>query len=641
MSDENYQKKDLPLKSNLNVYFLGRNNLLIDILMGKANLFKNDDFENKEYGWNNDDFFTKNEKNPKEALNELLLIKNGSKEDFNKEKIFYKYINNSKSNKKEILNLSNQNINYDSPNFNIINNLEVKEISKKINYKNKENVLIIFIENIRFINEVINSLNEIPREIHPFLLLIFNSKKIKKEKIETFINKIDCLDLRNISLLEEIDLFKEEEDKKKKINYIKKIYSFLLSSWLYYNNLGDDLFLDKYYGNNLVKFFDNNKNENNGNQKFFNILIIGNPSVGKSTLVNLLCNCKRSLEGFATKGITPYIIKEHNICLFDTPGFEDNKNIKELINFIKKKQNHLLEGNNQINLVFYLIQKNSRDFYKKEGIIMKTLFENDIPIFFLITHSKPEDKNKAFIKQLNIDLQQIFQTIDENKGMTYFNDKVEIFCVNLLGEEDNSIKSFGLKNVMEKAYQNFKYCIIGKKELEELDNFINNNSSDRKNIKLKLLEMIEGKEIYKKLIKIEDILNNLSSLASNIKKYKYYAAFGSILPFISYFILSKIKKELFSEISKYFSLDENEIKYIIQKDSDKFNNPYIWSNLLLINIIYNIYNLIEFENHFIKEYSEILKNVGLDGILNSLENEIESYNNAIKGLYEISQKYKE
>ena len=646
MADESYLKENLLLKSKLNVYILGRHNLLIDILKEKGNSLKIDDFEKIGFGWNYDDIFYKNEKNPKgmikqNNLSELLIIKSDSKGNLGSDKNLDNYVNNSKNNKNIILSQSYHSINSAfkfNLNFNYINDLKKGEINKQINYKNKENALIIFIDNIQFINEIINSLSEIPREIHPLFLFIFNSKNITKEKIITFLgNKIESFDIRNISLLEEVDLSKEEKDNQKKINYVNKIYLFLLNSCLYYNNLGDDFFLDKYYGNNLLKFFDINKNENNKNQKLFNILIIGNPSVGKSTLVNLLCNYKRSLEGFATKDIMPYIIKEHNICLFDTPGFEDDKKINKLINFIKKKQNHLLEGNNQINLVFYLIQRNSRDFYKKEGMILKTLLENDIPIFFLITQSKTKDKEKAFIKKLNSDLKQIFQELDKNKGMTYFNDKIEIFPVNLLGEEDNSIKSFGLKNVMEKAYQKFKYCIIEKKELEELDNFTKNNCNDRENIKLKLLEMIKGKEIYKNFIKIEDILNNLTSLG--FKKYKFLALIGSIIPFISYYSLSNIKKQLFSEISKYFTLDENEINQIIEKDSVKFNSNFLWSNFFILNIFYNIYNLIEFEKYYIKEYSKILKNVGLDGILNSFKNEIESYNNAIKGLYEISQKY--
>ena len=647
MEDEKYQKEDILLKPNLNVFILGRSNILIDNLIEKVNVLKNDIFKNIEYGQNYEDIFIRNEKNSNEMvkqnyLNELLIIKSDSKEKLSRKKNFHNNVNNSKNNK----NISYKSIYSDfNLNFNYLNNLKVGEINKQIDFAKKENALIIFIDNIQFIYEVINSLSTIPREIHPLFLFIFNSKNITKELIEKFIKKkIDSFDIRNIYYLEEVDLDKEE-DNQKKCNYISSIYLFLYESWLYYNNIGDDFFLDKNYGNNFVKFYDdinkneNNKNKNNKSPKLFNILIIGNPSVGKSTLVNLLCNYKRSLEGFATKDIKPYIIRKHNICLFDTPGFEDNKKINELINFIKKKQNHLLEGNNQINLVFYLIQNNSRDYYKKEGIILKTLFKNDIPIFFLITRSKTLDKEKAFIKTLKCDLKALFQEFDKKKGMTYFEKKVEIFPVNLLGEEDNSIKSFGLKDVMEKAYQNFKYCIIDQKELEELDNCIKINFNDKKNIKLKLLEKIEGKEIYNYFIKIEDILNNLASLSSNIKKYKFYAGIGSIIPFFSYFLLSYLEKQIFSKISKYFTLDDKEIKQIIEKGSVKFNIHYVWSNFILINIIINIYNLCEFENRYIKEYSEILKNVGLDSILNTFKNEIESYNNAINGLYEISKKY--
>ncbi len=64
----------------------------------------------------------------------------------------------------------------------------------------------------------------------------------------------------------------------------------------------------------LNKIIDKNqiKQENENKSEGFNILMLGRPGVGKSTIVNLLSNSKRSMEGKGinmTKYIARYVIK--------------------------------------------------------------------------------------------------------------------------------------------------------------------------------------------------------------------------------------------------------------------------------------------------------------------------------------------
>ena len=85
----------------------------------------------------------------------------------------------------------------------------------------------------------------------------------------------------------------------------------------------------------LNKIIDKNqiKQENENKSEGFNILMLGRPGVGKSTIVNLLSNSKRSMEG---KGInmTKYIARYV---------------IKNILN------DHLIKKRNQIHLIFYLL----------------------------------------------------------------------------------------------------------------------------------------------------------------------------------------------------------------------------------------------------------------------------------------------
>ena len=112
--------------------------------------------------------------------------------------------------------------------------------------------------------------------------------------------------------------------------YIIDIYSYLINTWFYYNNLGDDYSFKEFLKENNLKILLDELNQQNLDIKeninkgkgLFNILIIGRPSVGKSTLVNLLRNSKRSMESkglSATRYITRYAIKKYNTIKYAYP----------------------------------------------------------------------------------------------------------------------------------------------------------------------------------------------------------------------------------------------------------------------------------------------------------------------------------
>ena len=527
----------------LDIYLFGKYNPIMEIIIGDEK--EKDDyiqkFESKKY----EDYIslrqTPMDEEYNNTLNERLINKNNndSKENNIEYEIdFDKFLNNFKNHEKEILSIEpyktknsifNWNLNF-YKDFGYLSS--VKDIFENNFYQEQKNVLILFIDNLKTIYKVINIFNIIYNEIHPLFLFVINKKKIKEKKTE-ILNELNSyiknkgikrFNLRNVTLLEEVDLNETPENEelynlnnKKKSDYIFDLYIFLINSWLYYNNLGDNFEFGSHLGKNSNEFLKiiNNEKKNismNSHIGLFNIIVLGRPGTGKSTLINILSNQKRSLEGRGeslTKRMIKYIIKDYNISLYDTPGFELDKDINEITKFINNVQKHLIQRKNQINMAFYLITEGARDFYDNEKKILKILMENNIPIFFLLTFSRNLEKGQEFKEIVEMSLRRTLKLLDKNKGMAYYNEQIKVFPVHLLDENDGSCNNFGIKTVMDAAFDKFKHCIIEEYELDFLndirDDYQKENSDDKPNRIKEILNLLERKEIYKYFKDINDI----------------------------------------------------------------------------------------------------------------------------------------
>ena len=149
-------------------------------------------------------------------------------------------------------------------------------------------------------------------------------EEIKKYASDSNIRMINP---RNFTIKNFINLEKRDNEEKIR-SYIIDIYLYFLNALFYYNNFGDDYPFIEYIDKNEISLLLNeltNQNQIKQDDKdkgkgLFNILIMGRPGVGKSTLVNLLCESKRSMEGkgiSVTKYITRYVIKKYIIFILD------------------------------------------------------------------------------------------------------------------------------------------------------------------------------------------------------------------------------------------------------------------------------------------------------------------------------------
>ena len=79
--------------------------------------------------------------------------------------------------------------------------------------------------------------------------------------------------------------------------------------------------------------------------------------------------------------------------MIDTPGFEDDKAIKKMKDFLSNFSFFFKEGKLKFHLVLYLINaSNERTFMSLEYELINNILKSlNIPIFFVCTRSKTEE----------------------------------------------------------------------------------------------------------------------------------------------------------------------------------------------------------------------------------------------------------
>ena len=141
-------------------------------------------------------------------------------------------------------------------------------------------------------------------------------------------------------------------------------------------------------------------------------MICGESGVGKSALINILLNEKKSLSGinFSTKKIIKYNHKQLNLSFYDTPGFIMGKSdeVKVCIEKINELQNGLCEEKNEIHVILYLINSQSGRTLKGIEIdFLRFLVDLNVKIYFVLT--KVVEENKQFKKEMENSIEFLFK----------------------------------------------------------------------------------------------------------------------------------------------------------------------------------------------------------------------------------------
>jgi len=211
-----------------------------------------------------------------------------------------------------------------------------------------------------------------------------------------------------------------------------------------------------------------NLNNENININSFNIIILGNTGVGKSTLLNTVLKEKLAETKFGdrcTMGVPKAYESEKakGIRIWDSRGIENGKyNLETAFNDIKNTIDSLIKENDPdkfIHCIWFCIKSNR--FTDEEAENLMKCYDSYIeklPIIVVFTQS---DNQKHTEKMIEI----VKAKLDKDRKLNGFDGKGgnDIKILKVLAEDYENdfgiVKSFGIHNLMEQTYESAKIGI--------------------------------------------------------------------------------------------------------------------------------------------------------------------------------------
>ena len=387
------------------------------------------------------------------------------------------------------------------------NEEKLKAISQ--NFKNKDSVFICFSESLVSpeIDQILNIFSKVFLKYQPFYLFLTEGNGPNNDIILKKISSFQKMDPRNFFTMKYEKL--KEDIHLNILKYITKFYS-------YYNELGD-----------TITFED----ESNSFASRFNILVCGRAGVGKSTFINKILNDKRCREGSGqsvTKKITFYNHHEYPLCIYDTPGFENDESVKKVIDAIKKQNKDFKSMKQSIHLILYVVRYGERTFLDFEKSVLSQLSKFNAKMLFIVAKSPyklDEEEFEEYQDTFCDDIKAMFQDVDKTIinnlfGENYCDLMKYIFPVNSKKEKKDD-EEFGLDILFGKCYDLFKKEKIPKEVLLELEN------GEEKHIE----EILAKYMLFKVYKSRKDIISSAKKAAmKKIIKFSFYNSIASYFP---------------------------------------------------------------------------------------------------------------
>ena len=273
----------------------------------------------------------------------------------------------------------------------------------------------------------------------------------------------------------------KEDPKTKEISALIRKINVLFS---YYNELGDVFSFKNSLKQDVLIKLENDLNI----AVYINILFLGKSGTGKSSLINLLLDEKKSIEGgtglsTTTKNIIVYKKGDIPLRFYDVKGIENEKTVENYFKILEKYNGKNSENLDNINAIFYCIHYTTGTVAEQMvDKIFEQLIEYEIPILFIITHCpfNPyiENANPRIQKTRNICISTIENAIKskikdkfkeakkENEFDDFIKRFVRFYYVNLAREytQENELPIFGIDKIMS-----FFQESVSKEEWNNLD----------------------------------------------------------------------------------------------------------------------------------------------------------------------------
>ena len=437
------------------------------------------------------------------------------------------------------------------------NEEKLNSISK--NFKNNDSVFICFSQNLCSpeIEQILTIFSKVFLKSQPFYLFLTIEQN---QDINIILKKISLyskMDPRNFFTM------KYENNNEIYLNILKYITKF----FSYYNELGDTITLE---------------DEVNTFASRLNILVCGRAGAGKSTFINKILNDKRCREGSGqsvTKKISFYNHSEYPLTIYDTPGFENNESVRNVVEAIKRQNKDFKTMKQSIHLIIYIIRYGERTFLEFEKPVLSQLADFNSKILFIVTKSpyKIEDEEfEEFQDTLCNDIQDMFKEVNKDIITKLFGENFcdlmkSIIPINSKKEKKDN-EEFGLDTLFEKCYDLFKNEKIPYDILLELE------KGEEKHI-----EEILGKYMLFKVYKSrKDIILSAKKRAlKKIIKFSLYSSVGGYLPsFGKTSNLERLYCAMVTSLAKVYAknLTKNEAKTIVDIELKKKDEQLKQSN---------------------------------------------------------------
>ena len=319
---------------------------------------------------------------------------------------------------------------------------------------------------------------------------------------------------------------------------LRNVHSKLLTIDAYLNERGN--IFDNIVYRNLGKF------ERNTATTCLDILIFGDARSGKSTFINILSNSLLAREQLdaetCTTKCTEFIIPFENINnaehlenqaleqinqyngklkIIDTPGFLYDADVSKVCGCLN---NYIYNEVEIIQLALFFI--NNTNVLGKSNEIIKILLNNNIPVFFVKTHSLDKDtklEDSIFYKHIT---DYIYNNFNEDTGKLLIkNGKNEVYnIIRINQKKDEGHKTiFGIDILLEKILHFFLYEKI--KPL--LQNNLNNeqNFIQQKNILLSCFSDLSSNYLT---FSLHNLLFRKFLTLANVSDYFYRKAIALV-----------------------------------------------------------------------------------------------------------------